>query len=51
MNGKVIMMNGIIQVDDYEPKTIEDLQAEDSIWEDTDFYLKKKNRKNKRDKR
>ena len=34
--------------DGYENETIEDLQAEDAMWEDDNFYLTKKNRHNKK---
>lgn len=36
------------EYDDYEPETIEDLQAEDAAWEDDDYYLTKRNRHNKK---
>lgn len=36
------------EYDDYEPETIEDLQAEDATWEDDDFYVTKRNRHNKK---
>lgn len=40
------------QYDDYDYDSVNDVEDdEDSTWEDADFYLKKKNRKNKRDKR
>lgn len=40
------------QYDDYDYDSMSDVEDdEDSTWEDADFYLKKKNRKNKRDKR
>ena len=36
------------EYNDYEPETIEDLQAEDAAWEDDDYYLTKRNRHNKK---